>query len=350
MTTRSPPRARAPRPPRRSRRAGARRRRADRDRLVDVRAGLSERRKTSTTSTGPRCRSSRGSARRGARPRRVDGMTRKPSRSSARSGASRATGRRAPTTAQAGPVSSARRRPCTACPPRAAGAGSAASRALGRVKMRSGSPRSTISPSCRKQTSSATSRAKPISCVAISIVMPSALSSRIASSTSPTSSGSSALVTSSSSSARGRVASARAIATRCCWPPESRSGCSSSRPASPKRASSSRARASASARAHAVRAHGGERDVLEHAQVREEVEGLEDHAEPAAHGDRVDRRVGDDLAVEQHVAVVDLLEQVDAAQQRRLARARRADQRDGGVLVRPRGRSRAAPARRRRPS
>ena len=60
-------------------------------------------------------------------------------------------------------------------------------------------------PSCRRQTSSATSRAKAISCVAISIVMPSALSSLIAASTSPTSSGSSALVTSSSSSARGRV-------------------------------------------------------------------------------------------------------------------------------------------------
>ena len=52
--------------------------------------------------------------------------------------------------------------------------------------------------------------------VAISIVIPSAFSSRTTSSTSPTSSGSSALVISSSSSARGRVASARMIATRCC--------------------------------------------------------------------------------------------------------------------------------------
>ena len=40
-------------------------------------------------------------------------------------------------------------------------------------------------------------------------------------STSPTSSGSSAEVTSSNSMTFGRMASARAIATRCCWPPES---------------------------------------------------------------------------------------------------------------------------------
>jgi hypothetical protein len=66
--------------------------------------------------------------------------------------------------------------------------------------------------------------------------------------------------------------------------------------------------------------------------VREEIEGLEDHAEPAPDLHDVDGRVGDHLAVEQHVAVVDLLQQVDASQQRRLARAGRADQRDGVVL------------------
>ena len=43
--------------------------------------------------------------------------------------------------------------------------------------------------------------------------------------------------------------------------------------------------------------------------------------------------IGDRLAVEVDVAVVDLLEQVDAAQQRRLARARGADQRDRLVLA-----------------
>jgi hypothetical protein len=67
--------------------------------------------------------------------------------------------------------------------------------------------------------------------------------------------------------------------------------------------------------------------------VREEVERLEDHAELPAHGDRVDGRVGDDLAVEQHIAVVDRVEQVHAAQERRLPRPARADQRDGLVLA-----------------
>ena len=81
-----------------------------------------------------------------------------------------------------------------------------------------------ITPASRKQTRLAMSRAKPISCVAISMVIPPAASSRITFSTSATSSGSSALVTSSSSITSGRSASARTIATRCCWPPDSRSG------------------------------------------------------------------------------------------------------------------------------
>ena len=67
--------------------------------------------------------------------------------------------------------------------------------------------------------------------------------------------------------------------------------------------------------------------------MREEVEGLEDEAEPAAHRDRLDRGVGDHLAVEEDVAVVDLLEQVDAPQQRRLAGSRGADQGNRLVLA-----------------
>ena len=139
-------------------------------------------------------------------------------------------------------------------------------------------------------------------------------------------------MTSSSSIARGRAAKARAIATRCCWPPESSSGRSSSRPPRPSRSSSARAAASASPRGDAVAAPAAEDDVLEHAQVREQVVGLEDEPEPAPDPDRVDRGIGDHLAVEEDVAVVDLLEQVDAAQERRLARAGGADQRDRLVL------------------
>ena len=82
-----------------------------------------------------------------------------------------------------------------------------------------------------------------------------------------------------------------------------------------------------------MRPHLPQDHVLQRRQVREQVVGLEDEAEPAPHRDRLHRRVGDDLAVEQDVAVVDLLQQVDAAQQRRLAGAGGADQGDGAVLV-----------------
>ena len=66
--------------------------------------------------------------------------------------------------------------------------------------------------------------------------------------------------------------------------------------------------------------------------MRKEVVGLEHHPEPAPDVDRVDRGVGDHLAVEEDVSVVDLLQQVDAAQDRRLSRPRGADQRDGLML------------------
>ena len=101
-----------------------------------------------------------------------------------------------------------------------------------------GGPSSTTTPASMNTTLFATSRAKPISWVTTIIVIPSAASSRITSSTPLTSSGSSAEVTSSNSITCGSIASARAIATRCCWPPERRSGYSPSLSASPTRASS----------------------------------------------------------------------------------------------------------------
>ncbi len=66
--------------------------------------------------------------------------------------------------------------------------------------------------------------------------------------------------------------------------------------------------------------------------MREEVVRLKDDTEPPAHADSVDRGIGDHLAVEEDVAVVDVLEQIDAAKERRLAGAGRADQSDGLVL------------------
>jgi len=81
-----------------------------------------------------------------------------------------------------------------------------------------------------------------------------------------------------------------------------------------------------------VRADRRQDHVLEHGQVREQVERLEHDAEAAAGGHHRGRGVGHDLAVQQDVAVVDVLQQVDAAQQRRLARARCADEADDLVL------------------
>ena len=70
-------------------------------------------------------------------------------------------------------------------------------------------------------TRSATSRAKPISWVTTTMVMPSRAKAFMTSSTSPTISGSSAEVGSSKSITSGSMASARTMAMRCFWPPES---------------------------------------------------------------------------------------------------------------------------------
>src|SRR5919199_677115 len=99
-----------------------------------------------------------------------------------------------------------------------------------------------------KTSRSPTSRANCISWVTTSIVMPASARSRITTRTSPTSSGSSADVTSSKSITWGSIISARAIATRCCWPPESWCGCWRAFSARPTRPSSSSARFSARAR------------------------------------------------------------------------------------------------------
>ena len=162
---------------------------------------------------------------------------------------------------------------------------------------------------------------------------PLAASSRITSSTSATSSGSSALVTSSRSMRLGCIASARTIATRCCWPPESRSGYSSRLSASPNRREQlvrPRVRVRAVDSPSALR--GPSVTLSQHGHVREEVERLEDDPDAAPHAVHVDAARGDLLAVDHDPPGVDGLEQVDAAQERRLAGAGRADQADDLVL------------------
>ncbi len=97
-------------------------------------------------------------------------------------------------------------------------------------------------------TRSATLRAKPISWVTTSMVMPSWARSTITSSTSLIISGSRAEVGSSNSMATGSMASARAMATRCCWPPESSEGYLGAWSARPTRSSRLRPFSSASPR------------------------------------------------------------------------------------------------------
>ncbi|MNY59381.1 hypothetical protein D3C86_1958210 [compost metagenome] len=106
-------------------------------------------------------------------------------------------------------------------------------------KISSGVPDSAISPLSMKNTRSATSRAKFISCVTIIIVMFSSASWRMTRSTSPVSSGSSADVGSSNSRMSGFSISALAMATRCFCPPDSMEGNTSALSARPTLESSS---------------------------------------------------------------------------------------------------------------
>ena len=76
---------------------------------------------------------------------------------------------------------------------------------------------------------------------------------------------------------------------------------------------------------HELRLHGRERDILAHGHVRKQVEVLEHHAHLAAHGVDIHLRVGDLRAGKGDGTGRRLLEQVQAAQERRLAGAGGAD-------------------------
>ena len=82
---------------------------------------------------------------------------------------------------------------------------------------------------------------------------------------------------------------------------------------------------------YAVHPARGEGDVVQHRHVREQVVRLEDHADAPPNRVLVDARVGDLLAVQPDRPVVDVLQEVGAAQQRRLAGSGGADQRGHGV-------------------
>src|SRR5215213_8870890 len=116
----------------------------------------------------------------------------------------------------------------------------------GLAKNSSGGAASRMRPPSMNTTRLAAERAKPISWLTTIMVMPAAARSRMTSRTSLIISGSSADVGSSNSSSLGSMARARAIATRCCWPPDSWAGSLLAWFSTPTRASSSRARRSAS--------------------------------------------------------------------------------------------------------
>ena len=141
-------------------------------------------------------------------------------------------------------------------------------------------------------------------------------------------SGSSADVGSSKSITLGSIASARAMATRCCWPPESWAGYLFGLlvDADPRRAAASRA---PRPRPWVLRTLiGPEGDVLEDRLVGEQVEALEHHPDLGAQRCERLALLRQRLAVERDGAAVDGLEPVDGAAQRRLAGAGRPDHHD----------------------
>ena len=76
-----------------------------------------------------------------------------------------------------------------------------------------------------------------------------------------------------------------------------------------------------------------ERHVVEHAHVREQVEALEHDPDVLAQRVQVDAATRHPLAVEPDLTLLDRLQRVDAAQQRRLAAARRPDEAHDLVLL-----------------
>ena len=134
---------------------------------------------------------------------------------------------------------------------------------------------------------------------------------------------SSAASGSSSSRIRGRRASARASATRCFWPPESWSGLRFSRPSSLTSATISATRVGDIGARHPG-ALQAERDIVAHRQMRKQRVVLEHHVDRPLM--RQHRR--DVPAVEQDPALVRRLEAGEHPQQRGLAAAGRAEQRE----------------------
>ncbi len=159
----------------------------------------------------------------------------------------------------------------------------------------SGVPTCSSRPARSTATRSPRSNASSCSWVTSTVVMPTRwISSRISRRVRSRSAGSRLDSGSSRSSTRGSGASARASATRCCWPPESWLMRRRSKPARSTRVSARVTRRSSSSppRPERLEAEG---DVLAHVEVGEERVVLEHHPEPP--GDRV--RCGHILAFDE---------------------------------------------------
>ena len=128
----------------------------------------------------------------------------------------------------------------------------------------------------------------------------------------------------------GSLTSARAMATRCCWPPESCAGLVvlAARRARPARASPARAAWRSAGRHAGVQQR--QLDVLQRRRARQQVELLEHEADPpvADARERVARQVRDVLAGEPVAARRRRVEAADQVHERRLARAGRPHDRD----------------------
>ena len=144
-------------------------------------------------------------------------------------------------------------------------------------------------------------------------------------STSPTSSGSSAEVTSSKSMTFGDIISARAMATRCCWPPESWCGCWPAFSGSPTTVEQLRRAQLGLLARQLPDPPRSQRQVVHHRQVREQVELLEHDPDPLPDVRDVDALARDLLALEADPPGLDRLEEVDAAEERALPAAARPD-------------------------
>ena len=129
----------------------------------------------------------------------------------------------------------------------------------------------------------------------------------------------------------GCETSARAMATRCCWPPESCDGLWPRRSPRPTRSISAATRRPCRACAPAI--ESGSEDVLLRREHRQQVELLEDEADvPAAQlGQVLVGHLGDVLAADLHAAVGRAVEPGEQVHERRLAGARRAH--DGRELA-----------------